>query len=83
LVGRAEQGEPSVGSRHGKPVAVMLRLDMDTEDVLLANSSALAERRAQAMEELRPGQFIDASDLDEALGTKSAPSDGRREPDST
>jgi hypothetical protein len=61
----------------------MLRLDMDTEDVLLANSSALAERRAQAMEELRPGQFIDASDLDEALETKSAPSDGRREPDST
>lgn len=67
LVVRAEGGEPIVVSRHGKPVAVMLPLDMDVEEMLLANSSALAERRAKALVELERGEFIHVSELDEAI----------------
>lgn len=67
LVVRAEGGEPIVVSRHGKPVAVMLPLDMDVEEVLLANSSALAERRARALEELKRGEFVRVAELDRAI----------------
>lgn len=67
FVERAEGGEPIVVSRHGKPVAVMLPLDMDVEEVLIANSSALAARRASALVELQRGEFVREADLDRAI----------------
>jgi prevent-host-death family protein len=67
LVGRAEGGEPIVVSRRGKPVAVLLPLDMDIDEILLANSTALAERRAAALRELARGEVVRGEDLDQAI----------------
>jgi prevent-host-death family protein len=70
LIGRAEGGEPIVVSRRGKPVAVLLPLDMDITEILLANSTALAERRAAALRELARGQVVRGEDLDQAIETR-------------
>jgi prevent-host-death family protein len=67
LVARAENGEAIVVSRRGRPVAVMLPLEMDVEALLWAQSSGLAERRARALEGLARGEFIAESDIDAAL----------------
>lgn len=67
LVGRVEGGEPVIVSRYGKPVAVIVPLDMDIEELLVANSSAIAERRARALESLDRGAFVRAEDLDAAI----------------
>ncbi len=69
LVGRAEGGEPIVVSRRGRPVAVLLPLDMDIEEILLANSTALAERRAAALRELVRGEVVRGAELDQALAS--------------
>jgi prevent-host-death family protein len=67
LVGRAENGEPIVVSRRGRPVAVLLPLDMDIDEILLANSSALAKRRTEALAQLRRGEVVRGEDLNRTV----------------
>jgi prevent-host-death family protein len=70
LVTRAENGEPIIVSRRGRPVAVMLPLEMDLQTLLWAQSPELAIRRAQATESLLQGEAVEitsAADFDRAL----------------
>jgi prevent-host-death family protein len=67
VIERAENGEPFVVSRNGRPVALLLPFELDIRDVLAANADAVAERWEAAKRDLAAGNFVDASQLDGAI----------------
>jgi prevent-host-death family protein len=67
LLERAEAGEAIVLSRRGRPVAVILPLELDLEAVIASNRAALETRRNEALEELARGESVEVRHLDRAI----------------
>ncbi len=56
VVQRVEQGGAFLVTNRGRPVAVLLPLNIDAEDLILAEAPHFVRLRATAREELRKGQ---------------------------
>ena len=52
---RAEEGEAFLVTKRGRPVAIVLPFDVDTEDLILAEAEPFVRLRARALTELRKG----------------------------
>ena len=58
ILDRTEAGEPFLVTRRGRPVAVVLPFNIDTEDLILAQAPAFIKLRETARKEYRKGQTL-------------------------
>ncbi len=63
---RTEAGEPFLVTKRGRPVAVILPFNLDTEDLILAQAPSFIRLRDEAREEHRRGETAGWSDLKES-----------------
>lgn len=58
IIQRSEKGEAFLVTRRGRPVSVLLPLDMETEDLLLAELPRFIRLRERGRREFREGRTV-------------------------
>lgn len=72
ILDRAEAGEPFLVTRRGRPVAVLLPFDIQTEDLILAQAPTFIKLRETARAEYRKGQTLAWDEVRTAAGKGEA-----------
>jgi prevent-host-death family protein len=73
VLDRAEAGEPFLVTRRGRPVAVVLPFNIETEDIILAQAPAFIKLREDARSEYRKGRTEAWEDVKAATGEIQEP----------
>lgn len=63
ILDRAEAGEPFLVTRRGRPVAVVLPFNIETQDLILAQAPTFIKLRETARGEYRRGATADWADV--------------------
>lgn len=63
ILDRTEAGEPFLITRRGRPVAVVLPFNIETEDLILAQAPSFIKLREAARSEHRKGQTLAWEDV--------------------
>ena len=63
ILDRTEAGEPFLVTRRGRPVAVVLPFNIETEDLILAQAPSFIKLREAARAEHRKGQTLAWDDV--------------------
>ena len=73
ILDRTEAGEPFLVTRRGRPVAVVLPFNIETEDLILAQAPTFIKLREAARSEHRKGRTLAWDDVKAATSKDEAP----------